>query len=160
MLSLFSSCNRYIASFCLWFSGLGLILMTFVTGWQVYSRYVLNDSLRWSEQFCLMLMLYFILFAAAAQVRSGSHIGLVIVRESLPGILKKIVMAITHLIVMAFGAGMFFFGTQMAASTWSHVIPTLGLPTGLSYLPFPVAGALFVLFSLENTIKLFTTEAQ
>ncbi len=135
-------------------------MMTFVTGWQVYSRYVLNDSLRWSEQFCLLLMLYFILFAAAAGVRDGSHIGLVIVRESLPGVLKKIVLALTHVIVMVFGAGMVFFGTQMVQSTWSHVIPTLGLPTGLSYLPFPVAGVLFVLFSLEHIFNLFNTEAE
>ena len=145
--------NRMISKICLWFSGFGLALMTGIIGWQVYARYILNDTPRWSERFCLLLMLYFILFAAAAGIRDGTHIGLVIFRDSLPPLLRKIVIIITHLIVLAFGVGMVWFGMDMVISTWTHVIPTLGVPTGLSYLPFPLSGGLFVLFSLEHILS-------
>lgn len=152
MFNLISSTNRVIARFCLWMSGFGLALMTAIIGWQVFARYVLNNPPHWSETFCLLLMLYFILFAAAAGVRDGTHIGLVIVKESLPPTLKKIVQIIIDLIVLAFGAGMIWFGLDMVRSTWTHIIPTLEVPTGLSYLPFPLAGVLFILFSLEHVL--------
>lgn len=150
MLLFLSTCNRFIARVCIWLSGFGLALMTVIIGWQVFSRYILNDTPHWSERFCLLLMLYFILFAAAAGVRDGTHIGLVIFKESLPDIPRKIVQLVIHLIVLAFGLGMVWYGSDMVRSTWTHVIPTLGLPTGVSYLPFPLSGGLFVLFSLEH----------
>lgn len=149
MFDIISSINRVVARTCLWFSGFGLTVMTVIIGWQVFTRYVLNNPPHWSETFCLLLMLYFILFAAAAGVRDGSHIGLVIVKESLPAVLRKVVQIVIHLIVLCFGAGMVWFGMDMVISTWMHIIPTLGVPTGLSYLPFPIAGALFILFTIE-----------
>ena len=153
MFSYLTKFNRVVARICLWFSGFGLVMMTAIIGWQVFARYVLNDSPIWSESFCLLLMLYFILFAAAAGVRDGSHIGLVIIRDSLPEQLRRIVLVVIHLIVFAFGAGMVWFGIDMVTSTWSHVIPTLALPTGASYLPFPLSGVLFMLFSLEHVFS-------
>lgn len=152
MLHYLSVFNRTISRICIWSSGFGLVLMTIIIGWQVFARYVLNDTPHWSEKFCLLLMIYFILFAAAAGVRDGSHIGLVIIKESLSGLPKRIVTVINHLIVGLFGFGMVWFGADMVVSTWTHVIPTLGLPTGLSYLPFPLAGLLFMLFSLEHIL--------
>jgi TRAP-type C4-dicarboxylate transport system permease small subunit len=152
MLHYLSVFNRTISRICIWSSGFGLVLMTIIIGWQVFARYVLNDTPHWSEKFCLLLMIYFILFAAAAGVRDGSHIGLVIIKESLSGLPQRIVTVINHLIVGLFGFGMVWFGAEMVVSTWTHVIPTLGLSTGLSYLPFPLAGLLFMLFSLEHIL--------
>jgi len=154
MRSAMTAFNRVVARACLWFSGFGLVLMTAIIGWQVYARYILNDTPRWSERFCLLLMLYFILFAAAAGIRDQSHIGLVIFRDSLPPLPRKIATIVTHLIVMAFGGGMVWFGMDMVTSTWTHIIPTLEIPTGVSYLPFPLSGGLFVLFSLEHILSL------
>jgi len=159
MLSHMAALNRVIAKTCLWFSGFGLVLMTAIIGWQVYARYILNDTPRWSERFCLLLMLYFILFAAAAGIRDRSHIGLVVFRDSLPPPLRKTAIIVTHTIVLAFGVGMVWYGMDMVISTWTHVIPTLGVPTGISYLPFPLSGGLFILFSLEHILSILFNRA-
>jgi len=160
MLNSLYTFNRTISRICIWASGFGLVLMTAIVGWQVFARYVLNNTPHWSEKFCLLLMIYFILFAAAAGVREGSHIGLVFVKESLPALPQRVVGVINHLIVGSFGFGMVWFGIDMVTSTWSHTIPTLGIPTGLSYLPFPLAGLLFMLFSLEHILKTILTKAK
>ncbi|HWM28732.1 MAG TPA: TRAP transporter small permease subunit, partial [Woeseiaceae bacterium] len=52
-----------------WFAGIGLLLMTLIIGWQVFARYVLNDSPAWAEQAALLLMIWYVMFAAAAGVR-------------------------------------------------------------------------------------------
>ncbi len=160
MLQHLSTFNRIISRLCLWCSGFGLFLMTVIIGWQVFARYILNDTPHWSEKFCLLLMLYFILFAAAAGVREGTHIGLVFVKDSLPAMPRRVVVIVDHLIVAAFGLGMVWFGYDMVISTWTHTIPTLGIPTGISYLPFPLAGLLFILFSFEHIIATMMNRAE
>ena len=145
--------SGWVSRFCLWFSASGLVLMTVVIGWQVWGRYVLNDTPHWSERFSLFLMIYFIMFAAAAGVREGFHLGLVLVRDALTGWVQRTVDVLINLIVGGFGYGMIWYGAQMVEATWSHTIPTLGVPTGLSYLPFPIAGVLIVFFALERILN-------
>ncbi len=149
---LVSVVNRRLCEAALWASAGGLVLMTAVIGWQVWGRYVLNDTPSWSERLSLFLMIWYILLAAAVGVRERLHIGLVFFRNALPPGIARLVDMLVHLLVAAFGLAMIWYGGEMAASTWSHVIPTLGLRVGLSYLPFPVAGALILLFSLEHLV--------
>ncbi|MGF1526829.1 MAG: TRAP transporter small permease [Candidatus Competibacterales bacterium] len=142
-----------LSSAALGLSVTGLVAMTAVIGWQVYGRYVLNDTPPWSEQLSLLLMLYYILLAAAVGVREQSHLGLLFFRDRLPAPLRRLTMALSYGLVGAFGGFLAWYGSNLVATTWSHTLPSLGLPTGVSYLPFPAAGVLIVLFSLENLLK-------
>lgn len=145
--------SGWVSRFCLWFSASGLVLMTVVIGWQVWGRYVLNDTPHWSERFSLFLMIYFIMFAAAAGVREGFHLGLVLIRDALTGWAQRTVDVLINMVVGGFGCGMIWYGARMVEATWSHTIPTLGVPTGLSYLPFPLAGVLIVFFAAERILN-------
>lgn len=155
-LAKFCALNRSLSRVCLWGSAAGLVLMTAIIGIQVFGRYVLNSSPNWSEKSCLLLMIYYIMFAAAAGVHDKSHIGLAFLAAILPAPVKRVTNLFVALSMGLFGCGMTWFGWQMVQSTWSHVIPTLELPVGISYLPFPLAGLLFMLFSLEHVLALIT----
>ena len=48
--------------------------------WQVFGRYVLNDTPTWAESLALLLVLYMTMLGVAVGVRDAGHIGL----ESLP----------------------------------------------------------------------------
>lgn len=130
----------------------GLVLMTLVIGWQIFGRYVLNDTPHWSERLSLTIMLYYILFGAAVGVRTGQHLGLSFATNALPPLPARIVHGAVQLAVMAFGLFMVRYGGSLMLSTWTHTIPTLGVSTAWSYLPFPVGGALIALFALENLV--------
>ncbi len=147
------TCNRWLSRICLWFSASGLVTMTVVIGWQVWARYVLNNTPHWSEKLCLFLMLYYILFAAASGVHDKFHIGLTFTRLLMPPKVQQLLDVVVNGIVALFGLGMIWYGTQMAHSTWTHIIPTLEISTGYSYLPFPLAGVLFVLFAVEHVLN-------
>lgn len=142
----------------MWLAAAGIVVMTAIIGWQIYGRYILNDTPIWSERLSLYLMNYYILFASAVGVRQGFHLGLVLFRESLSGVPRICVELLVHLCVGGFGLAMVIYGSALVGTTWGHVIPTLGLPTGSSYLPFPIAGVLIVLFSAEHIAALFTQE--
>lgn len=145
--------NRTLSRLCLWFSASGLVVMTSVIGWQVWARYVLNNTPHWSEKLCLFLMIYYVLFAAASGVHDKFHIGLSFTRMLLPQKIQRVLDVLVNSVVCAFGLGMIWYGTEMARSTWTHTIPTLEISTGYSYLPFPLAGVLFVLFAVEHVLN-------
>jgi TRAP-type C4-dicarboxylate transport system permease small subunit len=135
-----------------WISGFGLLLMALIIGWQVFARYVLNDSPAWSEQAALLLMIWYVMLAAAAGVREDFHIRISVFADAFPGAAGKAVRILAHLVVGLFGAGMVIWGTELAVTTWSHAIPTLALPRGVAYIPIPLSGLLIIGFSIERIL--------
>jgi TRAP-type C4-dicarboxylate transport system permease small subunit len=144
--------SAWISNGARWFSGFGLMLMTLIIAWQVFARYVLNDSPAWSEQAALLLMIWYVMFAAAAGVREDFHIRISVFADAFPGAAGKAIRILAHTVVLLFGAGMLVWGTELAVTTWPHAIPTLGLPRGVAYIPIPVSGLLIVGFSVERIV--------
>ena len=65
---------RLVSTAALWLAGGGLILMTVFITAQVFMRYVMNDSLVWSEPASVILMGWFIFLGAAVGIREGYHL--------------------------------------------------------------------------------------
>ncbi len=143
----------WISRIALWLSAGGLLSMTLIVGWHVFARRVLNDTPHWSETGSVLIMFWYSLIGAAIGVRYRQHIGLVVIRDALPAGLARALGLFSHGVVAAFGLALLVYGSQMVATTWSQTIPTVGLPTGLRYLPFPLAGALMILFSAELAVR-------
>jgi TRAP-type C4-dicarboxylate transport system permease small subunit len=149
---LLTAFSKLTSRAALYISFAGLIGMTVIISWQVFARYVLHAAPSWTEQASLLLMLWFILFAAAAGVREGFHIRLTLLEDALPDNRKRILRLFCHGVVLFFGAAMAWSGAGLVFETWSHTIPTLGLPRGLAYLPIAIAGALIVVYTVERII--------
>ena len=62
----------------------GSSLMTAIVAWQVFCRYVLNDSPSWTEPGAIMLMSWFIFLGAAVGVRENYHLGFDVLLYVLP----------------------------------------------------------------------------
>lgn len=144
-----------ISRYTRWFACAGLMVMTAIIGWQVFARYVLNASPAWAEQAALLLMIWYVLFAAAAGVREGFHIRIAVFETALAPGAQKTVRIAGHLLVGLFGLAMVVWGTELTLATWQHDIPTLGLPRGVAYAPMPLAGMLIVGFSIEHVLALW-----
>src|SRR5262245_26200637 len=80
-----------------------LVGMTLVEAWQVYARYVLNNSPSWTEPVVLLLMSAAMMFGAAAGVRSESHFGFFIALHIAPPRVKRVLLAISRLVVISIG---------------------------------------------------------
>lgn len=139
-----------LATLALWISGTGLVLMTVVIFWQVFSRYVLNDSPSWTESFSVLLMGWFIFLGAAVGIRERTHLGFDVLLYFLPPAAKGVLRSISDIVVLAFGFGMIVYGIQLAELTWNTVMPSLAFPGGVAFLPVIGGGALACLFSLER----------
>ncbi|WGF88026.1 TRAP transporter small permease [Marinivivus vitaminiproducens] len=143
-----------VARVALWLAAIALVLLTAIVGWQVFARYVLNDTPSWAEPLALQLMSWLILLGAAVGVRERFHLGLDLLRHILPTAMLRVMDMISMVAVSVFGGCMTWFGIALARGTWNSTIPVLGLPGGVVYFPLTLGGVLVVLFALERLILL------
>jgi len=137
----------------LWLAGFGMLAMTVTVGWQVFARYILNDTPSWAEPLTLQLMGWFILLGAAVGVRENYHLGFDVLLYVLPKGSKKWLRTISDVLVAAFAVGMIYYGCQLVALGWRARLPALGLPEGVKYLPLVGGGALIVLFCIVQIVN-------
>jgi TRAP-type C4-dicarboxylate transport system permease small subunit len=126
-----------------------LVCMTLVEAWQVFARYVLNDSPSWTEPVAIFLMNLAMAFSAAYGVRAQAHFGFFIGVHSAPPALRSVLLAIAWLVELATGCLLAYWGATMAADAWDVKMAGAALPQGMAPLPLCVGGALIALFALE-----------
>lgn len=147
-----------LSQLCLYVSGIGLVAMTLIIGWQIFGRYVLNNTPAWSEPLSLQLMSWFILLGSAVGVRESVHLGLDIVRHGASPRIQRL-MDLTSLgLIAAFGLAMSYYGVLLAAGTWTASIPVLGWPGGVDFFPLVVGGLVIAVFALERFVDVFLGE--
>jgi TRAP-type C4-dicarboxylate transport system permease small subunit len=137
----------------LWLAGFGMVAMTAIVGWQVFARYVLNDTPSWAEPVTLQLMGWFILLGAAVGVRESFHLGLDLLQQALPPALARVLEAVNLLLILGFGVAMVWYSVQLAIGTWTATIPVLYLPGGFDFIPLIIGGALIALFAAERLLE-------
>ena len=145
----------FLSRLAVWLAGLGLVLTVAFISWQVFGRFVLNDSPKWTETAAIMLMGWFILLGAAVGVRDGYHLGFDALVMALPRVGRNALFTLSDILVVIFAALMFWYGLDLARKTWGAAIPALGLPQGVSYLSLTIGGALMFLFSVERVMRRF-----
>ena len=116
--------------------------MTLVIGWQVFARYMLNSSPAWSETIALLLMLYYIMLAAAVGVYEGFHLGLKILLDNVPANIRRVFEIFNNLLITLFGLAMMNNGAYLAHFTAEHIIPTINISRAFAYWPFAASGLL------------------
>lgn len=135
--------------------GVSLVLLVIVTGWQVWGRYVLNDTPTWAERLALLLILVVALPLAAVGLRENSHLGLSFAAALLPERWKRRLDMLNALVLCCFGAAMAYFSLQLVQGTWNRAIPLLGVPQAFQYIPLVITGVLIVVFMMERLWLLF-----
>ncbi len=147
--------NRFCAALArgiLFLAVAAMLVVTAVVIWQVFGRYVLNDTPVWAERTALLLMLYLCLLGAAVGVRDGGHMGMDYLHSKMSPTVKHRVLQLIFLLTAYFGAAMAYYGFDLAQSVRTHSIPTLGISETWTYLPLVISGALIALFSIEHLI--------
>jgi len=142
-----------LAQLGLMLAGTGVVVMTVFIAAQVFWRYVLNDSLQWTEPAAVMIMGWFIFLGAAVGIREGYHLSFDVLLYVLPERARLTLHTVSDVVVAAFGCGMIWYGAQLAEKTAGNKVPGLGISGAFDFLPIVVGGVLLVLFSIERIAR-------
>jgi TRAP-type C4-dicarboxylate transport system permease small subunit len=140
----------HLAGACKNIAVAGLIIITLVQAWQVFARYVLNNSPGWTEPVSVFFMGMTVMMAAAVGVREGTHFAFSNVQEAMPGQIGKGVRLFLDVLTLCVAIMLAFWGYQLAALSWDVMMAGAPLPAGVRYLPFAIGASIMAIFSLER----------
>ncbi|MBP2297602.1 TRAP transporter small permease [Azospirillum picis] len=150
--------NAVLAKTGMYVAIAGLMLIVGVVFFQVFGRYVLNNSPTWAESLAILLVLYVTLIGAAVGVRDAGHIGLESLLVMLSDSARRKMDVLIYALVGAFGACMAYNGWVLGNSVSGYLIPNLHISEAFRYVPLVLSGVLIVLFSIEHIVAIVRGE--
>lgn len=119
------------------------IALSVVCFYQVFSRFVLHQSLSWSEAFLRLCFVWASCLGASCAFKRKSHLGVDAIVNKLPHTPRNIVAAIAYLLTIAFCVmavvlGIKLVGRQIVTNQvivsldWPIISASLGIPVGFT----------------------------
>lgn len=108
----------------------------------ILSRYLLPWNLTFTEEMARYMMIWVALLSVSIGISRRQHIGMLIVFESFPRILKKISAFIFDVVAFAFFAVVFYKGLGYVERGFSQVTMIFGVPRGYPYLIIPISSGM------------------
>jgi TRAP-type C4-dicarboxylate transport system permease small subunit len=132
------------------------------SGWEPWS-WLPTGQATWTEEIARFLLIWVSLLGGAVAFGTKGHLGVDYFVGKFDPDARKLMMLVSHLIVLFFAAAVFLYGG------WRVVSDTLilgqktsslsFLKMGHVYLALPIAGVFMVLFAIENLIETLVTPA-
>ena len=139
-----------LASLVIHVAVVALLGLVVVQGWQVFARYVINDSPSWTEPVTLLLLSTAMSMGAAAGVHTHRHFGFFLLAEHLNPLARRVVDALVPLVVASIGAVIAWWGWVLWIDGLHIKAAGAHLPQSVNYLPLSLGGALMVVFALNR----------
>ncbi|WP_244154292.1 TRAP transporter small permease [Desulfospira joergensenii] len=124
------------------------ILMTAIVGAQVFSRYMLNHSLFWSEEVARILLVALTFFGASVAYFHRAHPGVDGFYRRFPGAIRKWADGAVALAGISLFSVMIVYGVKFAWFVRLQITPALGLPKWAIMAIVPAAGLVFMVHGL------------
>ncbi|MFC1552189.1 TRAP transporter small permease [Candidatus Latescibacterota bacterium] len=131
-------------------------LMVIVGAMQVFSRYVLRDSLSWSEEFQKFSHIWLIFIAIPLAYKRNSHIGMNIVLDKLPVLAQKTLLILTDVMWFGLGLIMVIYTSSIMKVAKLQTSPGLGLRMDAVYFCIVIGGCYLCLVALQKLYEHFT----
>ena len=121
---------------------------------QVFFRYVLLDSLAWSEEVSRYLAIYLVYFGIAYGVRKGRHIKIDFLLGLMPEKAKKVMSLISDVLFLVFATVVTFQGIVVAETIGrlGQITGATQIPMFIVYLAVPLGYGLVSLRLVQNMI--------
>lgn len=135
---------------------LAVVLLVLDVVWGVFTRYVMGEQAKWTEELARFLLVWVALLGGAVAFGTKGHLGVDYFVGKFHPDAQKLISVAVHLIVLFFAGAIFLYGGSRVVSdalAMEQMTPALGWKMGHVYLALPVAGLFMVLYTVENLIE-------
>jgi TRAP-type C4-dicarboxylate transport system permease small subunit len=127
--------------------------------WGVFSRYVLNVAIAWVEELAIFLMIWLVFLGISVAAHERGHIGMFIVRDLLPGAMRRWVILAMDCLTVLFLLVVAVEGTHLARSVIPQTSAALRVSFFWPYMSIPLGAALMLLQTCLVAVRDFRTGA-
>lgn len=111
---------------------------------QVFFRFVLNNSLAWSEELARYCFIWMHMIGASLLIETRGHATVTAVLDLLHGTIRKIIDIIIELVIFFSGVIMLYAGTNLAMSTRNNLSTAMSVPMWVINSSVAVGGLLLM----------------
>jgi len=130
--------------------------------WGVFTRYVMGEQAKWTEELARFLLVWVTLLGGAVAFATKGHLGVDYFVGKFDPAVQKLMAVVAHLAVLFFACSIFIYGGARVVSdalAMEQMTPALGWKMGHVYLALPIAGIFMLLFTIENLIETLATSS-
>ena len=127
-------------------------ILAFVVFLQFFTRYVLNNSLGWTEEIARFLLIAVTFIGAVMAVRKQSHIAVEFLYRWAPRPLRRVAQTLIDLVATAFYAGLAGLSGQLATRTGQRMV-SIPFPKAWVYWGVAACFAAMALYQILATIR-------
>jgi TRAP-type C4-dicarboxylate transport system permease small subunit len=131
-----------------------LIVMVLVIFSQVFARFILEDSITWSEELSRFLMIWGVFLGVAYASKKGQLIAVEVLPHYLPQKAKLVVHYIVQVLSIIFCGFFFVYGLMMTLEVTHQTSPALGISMAVPYSAIPIGMVLMFLNIVATMIDI------
>lgn len=132
-----------------WIDAPGLLIfwvLAVIVFLQFFTRYVLNDSLAWTEEAARYLLILVCFLGSISAVKRGTHIMLEFFIRAAHPVLGKVLAVTSQLIALGFFASMTWIGIELTQKTRQKMV-TVPIPKAWIYAICVAALAIMTIYA-------------
>lgn len=127
-----------------------LAVMTVLIGWQVFARFVMGDSLSFSEEISRFLMVWLVLLGSAYAARNGRLMKVDILETVVSDRFRPVVLLLAGFVSILFYLVLVVFGFMIMSAVSYQLTPATQISMSIPMAALPVGGVFLVLNTLYN----------
>jgi len=126
------------------------LLMVFAGGLQVFNRFVLNQSLSWSEELQIYSHIWLIFLTIPVAYNRGAHIGMMILFDKLSPRAQLILSVITDILWLALATAILLYTDAIMAVAKKQYSAGLGLRMDRIYFGMMISASYLALIAVRK----------
>lgn len=125
---------------------------------QVFFRFVLNNSLSWTEELARYAFIWMHLMGASLLIENGGHATVTAILDTLHGSVRKAVDVLIELVILFDGAVMVYAGFYLSYASRANLSTALSVPMWCINSAVGVAGLLLMFQAIVKILVIMTEE--
>lgn len=121
---------------------------------QCFFRYILNNSITWSEELARFLFVWASMLGAVVVTGNRGHAAIKMLDSLFPAKVNQAKELIFDIVIIALGIMIFVCGLRLVGSTWNQKSAALQLSYAYVYMAIPAGGIGIAIESAINAIEL------
>jgi len=154
---IFNKINRLIEIFLI----IIFLLLVLDVLWQVFSRYILNRSFSFTEEFARFALIWLSILGAAYLNAKKEHLSMDFLYQKFSNVNKKKASILIEILIFLFALIVMVIGGLNLVYTTLYLEQlsgTLRIPLGYVYAILPFSGLLIMFFSIYHISKIKTNQ--
>ena len=132
-----------------------LAMMSILIVVQVFTRYVVDITLTWSEEAARYLMVYVIFLGAALAMRKQQHIAIEFLVQTINEKMRNLLKLVILIISIGFFVMLLAKGMEILQFVDNQKSPSLRIPMSIPYAAIPIGAGLLIINSIAVMLEMF-----